>query len=153
VGVVPLGSAVKAMTNSWTQDPSRRPNAQGRGLARSLRRAATEPEKTLWRHLRQCLPLQGSHFRRQVPIGPYIADFCCFRAKLIVEVDGNQHGFDANAARDAVRTQFLESQGFQVLRFSNRDVMTSIKVVLDTIFAALETTTPTPDPCPQGRGE
>ena len=144
MGVVPLGSAVKTMTNAWTQDPSRRPSAQRRGLARSLRRTATEPEKKLWRYLRQRLPLQDSHFRRQVPIRAYIADFCCLRAKLIVEVDGNQHGLDANAAHDAVRTQYLESQGYRVLRFSNRDVITSIEVVLDTILAALETTTPTP---------
>jgi release factor glutamine methyltransferase len=102
--------------------------------------------------LRHRLPLEGTHFRRQVPIGPYIADFCCHPARLIVEVDGNQHGFDEEMARDERRTEYLDAQGYRVLRFSNADVMTSIDVVLDTILAALGTTTPTPTPPRKGEG-
>jgi very-short-patch-repair endonuclease len=113
----------------------------------------TEPERRLWWHLRHRLPVEGSHFRRQVVIGPYIADFCCLRARLIVEVDGNQHGFDAEIAYDARRTAYLEEQGFRVVRFSNRDVMTEIEVVLDTVYAALARATSTPNPSPQGGGE
>jgi very-short-patch-repair endonuclease len=81
-----------------------------------------------------------------------VVDFCCLRARLVVEVDGNQHGFDENIERDAVRTRELERQGFRVLRFSNREVMTSINVVLDTVFAALGTTPPTPTPPHEGEG-
>jgi very-short-patch-repair endonuclease len=117
-----------------------------------MRRAMTEPERKLWKALRWRLPIAATHFRRQVPIGPYIADFCSHGAGLVIEVDGNQHGDDAMRLRDAARTANLNAQGYRVLRFSNHDVMTSIDVVLDTIAAALEPT-PTPNPSPQGGGE
>jgi very-short-patch-repair endonuclease len=120
-------------------------------LARAMRRAMTEPERKLWKALRWRLAIDATHFRRQVPIGPYITDFCSHGAKLIIEVDGNQHGDDAMIVRDAVRTASLCAQGYRVLRFSNHDVMTSIDVVLDTIVAALEPT-PTPNPPTRGRG-
>jgi very-short-patch-repair endonuclease len=106
-------------------------------LARAMRRAMTEPERKLWKALRWRLPIAATHFRRQVPIGPYIADFCSHGAGLVIEVDGNQHGDDAMRLRDAARTANLNAQGYRVLRFSNHDVMTSIDVVLDTIAAAL----------------
>ncbi|MGO9006996.1 MAG: endonuclease domain-containing protein [Beijerinckiaceae bacterium] len=121
-------------------------------LARVMRRKMTEPERKLWKALRWRLAIEATHFRRQVPIGPYITDFCSHGAKVIIEVDGNQHGDDASLLRDAARTAHLRSQGYRVLRFSNQDVMTSIEVVLDTIAAALEPT-PTPSPNPQGGGE
>ena len=106
----------------------------------------------MWWHLRHRLPTDGTHFRRQVPIGPYVADFCCLKAKLIVEVDGNQHGYDENVSRDGRRTAYLVSQGFSLLRFSNREVMTEMTSVLEAIYARL-TSTPTPNPSPQGGGE
>jgi very-short-patch-repair endonuclease len=140
------------MMKPWTQDPSRRASARDRARAGALRRNLTDPERKLWWRLRYRLPLDGSHFRRQVPIGPYVADFCCHGAKLIVEVDGNQHGLDENAARDERRTAFLNAQGYRVLRFSNADVMTSIHVVLDTIDAELGPATPTPAPPRKGEG-
>jgi very-short-patch-repair endonuclease len=95
--------------------------------------------------------MKGTHFRRQVPIGPYIADFCCLKAKLIIEVDGNHHGYDENISKDAQRTAYLRSHGFSVLRFSNREVMTETTGVLEAIYAHLGT--PTPNPSPQGGGE
>ena len=131
---------------TWRNDPDRAPASKDRSRARSLRHRATEPEEKLWWHLRHRLPMQGSHFRRQVPIGPYIADFCCLKAKLVIEVDGNQHGIDANIASDAKRTAYLVSQGFSVLRFSNREVMTETASVLEAIYAALSTPTPNPSP-------
>ena len=67
-----------------------------------------------------------------------MVDFCCLDHKLVVEVDGDQHGSEAGLLRDARRTEQLEAQGFRVQRFSNRDVMTAIDVVLDTILAAIE---------------
>ena len=79
----------------------------------------------------------GTHFRRQVPIGPYIADFACMAARLIVEVDGSQHGHDAGMQKDAKRTQWLEQQGYRVLRFWNNEVTRNIKGVLEAIHAEL----------------
>jgi very-short-patch-repair endonuclease len=121
-------------------------------FAKAMRREMTEPERKLWKAMRWRLPVEGTHFRRQVPLGPYIADFCSYGARLIIEVDGNQHGDDTSITRDAARTAHLESQGYRVLRFSNHDVMVAIDSVLDTIAAALEMT-PTPNPSPQGGGE
>ena len=102
-----------------------------------MRAAVTVPERKLWRALRQRLPTEGTHFRRQVPIGPYIVDFCCQQAKLIVELDGNQHGTDEAQAYDALRTAILKSQGFRVLRFANHDVHLALDSVLETVAAAL----------------
>jgi very-short-patch-repair endonuclease len=107
----------------------------------------------LWWHLRHRVPTEGTHFRRQVPIGPYVADFCCLKAKLIVEVDGNQHGYDENIIRDQKRSAYLISQGYRVLRVSNRDVMAAIDSVLEAIYIQLRTTPPTPNPSPRGGGE
>jgi very-short-patch-repair endonuclease len=145
---------VKGLTHvatTWRDDPERSPTSKDRSRARSLRHRQTEPEQKLWWHLQHRLPIQQSHFRRQVPIGPYVADFCCLKAKLIVEVDGSQHGLDANIARDAQRSAYLNAHGFSVLRFSNREVMTETNSVLEAICAALST--PTPNPSPQGGGE
>ena len=116
-----------------------------------MRAAMTEPERKLWKALRARLPLESTHFRRQVPIGPYIVDFCSHTFMLIVEVDGEQHGFENNRPRDNIRTAFLNSHGYRVLRFSNRDVMLNMEVVLDTIFAAVPT--PTHYPSLKGGGE
>ena len=113
----------------------------------------TGAEKRLWWHLPRRLPVEGSHFRRQVAIGTYVVDFCCLPVRLVIEVDGNQHAFHQALAYDEKRTAFLKAQGFRVLRFSNYDVMRDIDVVLDTIQAALVPTTPTPGPSPQERGE
>jgi very-short-patch-repair endonuclease len=121
-----------------------------RTLARKMRAAPTEAERKLWWHLRHSVSLDGTHFRRQVQIGRYIVDFVSRRAKLIVEVDGGQHA--TQAAADHERTQFLESRGYRVLRFWNNDVMTNIEGVLEDILREI-TTTPTPNPSPQGGGE
>ncbi|QXX73860.1 hypothetical protein MHY1_00661 [Methylovirgula sp. HY1] len=121
-------------------------------FAKAMRREMTEPERKLWKALRWRLAVNGTHFRRQVPLGPYIADFCSHGAKLIIEVDGDQHGDDTSIARDAERTAYLNSLGYRVLRFSNHDVITAIDSVLDTIAAVFEMT-PTPNPSPQGGGE
>src|ERR1700730_15056779 len=84
-------------------------------LARDMRRTPTEAEKRLWRNLRR-LPLNGSHFRRQVRLGRYIVDFASHSARLVIEIDGGQH---CENAADATRTRFIESQGYRVLRFWN----------------------------------
>jgi len=107
-----------------------------RTTARRLRASATGAEVRLWQHLKRS-PMLGSHFRRQVPIGPYIADFACMAARLVVEVDGSQHGRDAGLARDLERTQWLEQEGYRVIRFWNNDVTKNIRVVLEAIDVAL----------------
>jgi very-short-patch-repair endonuclease len=104
--------------------------------ARRMRPTATASEARLWQHLRRH-PMTGSHFRRQVVIGPYIADFACMTAKLIVEVDGSQHGEEAGIERDAIRTKWFEAEGYEVLRFWNNDVSSNIDGVLSTIHTAL----------------
>jgi release factor glutamine methyltransferase len=126
------------MVKSWIADPSQRPTNQQRNRARYLRSNLTDPERKLWWHLRHRLPQDKGRFRRQVPIGPYVADFCCLSSKLIIEVDGNQHGHDHQAIQDERRTTYLNAHGFRVIRFSNRDVMTAIDNVLNTILVELD---------------
>ena len=120
--------------------------------ARDLRRGATDAEKRLWRALRDAFP--QAKFRRQVPHGPYFADFLSFSARLIVEADGGQHA-DATEY-DAVRTRYLEAQGYRVLRFWNDDVLSNTDGVLRIISEHLS---PSPShasrgplPLPSGEG-
>ncbi|WP_181301185.1 DUF559 domain-containing protein [Bosea sp. 124] len=127
--------------------------------APKLRHSLTDPEERLWTLLRKRLPHNDSHFRRQVALGPYVADFVCLAAKLIIEVDGDQHGTNAALVYDADRTAWLERNGYHVLRFTNRQIMIEAEMVVDTIFAALSgqleccPSPPTPSPSPQGGGE
>ena len=90
-----------------------------RELARRLRRAMTDAERALWRHLRM-RQIAGARFRRQHPIGPYVVDFVCLAHRLVIEVDGGQH---ADSMSDAARDAFLRTHGYQVLRFWNHDVL------------------------------
>ena len=106
--------------------------------ARSLRRAPSEAEKRLWGFLRD-RRLNDFKFVRQAPLGPYFADFLCRERRLIVEVDGVTHGEDHQISHDARRTQYLESQGYRVLRVWNIEVFTNLDGVLTTILMALET--------------
>ena len=101
--------------------------------ARKLRQDMTDAERALWRLLRD-RRMEGWRFRRQEPIDRYIVDFICFEARLIIELDGGQH-FDSEI--DKVRDAYLESQGFQVLRFWNNDVLANRDGVYRTIMAAL----------------
>jgi very-short-patch-repair endonuclease len=113
-------------------------------LARAMRSGMTDAEQRLWYHLRG-RRLDGFKFRRQVVIEPYIADFACLEAKLIVEADGGQHGSQMTA--DEVRTQYLESLGYRVLRFWNHDILTDTERVLGEIHRSL-IDPPHPNPSP-----
>ena len=88
--------------------------------ARALRREMTQAETKLWWMLRS-RQIEGHRFRRQVPLGRYIADFVCHEARLIVELDGGQH--DSLSQQEADRSRFLQSEGYRVLRFWNDEVL------------------------------
>ena len=102
--------------------------------ARRLRREQTDAEGILWHHLR-ARQMRGAKFRRQFPIGPYFADFCSTERRLIIELDGAQHV--ERSREDEVRTSFLESEGYRVLRFWNSQVLESVEEVLNAIDALL----------------
>ena len=107
--------------------------------ARQLRASQTDAERLLWLRLRD-RRLNGAKFRRQVPLGPYIVDFVCMESKLVVELDGGQHG--EQVSYDAARTEFLKTQGFRVLRFWNNELLENEQGVLTTIVNELTGSTP-----------
>ena len=107
--------------------------------ARRLRRQSTDAERALWSKLRD-RRLGGVRFRRQAPIGSYIADFVSHERKLIVELDGGQHA--GRRAYDARRTRWLESRGYTVLRFWNDDVLLRPASVLEAVALALHESAP-----------
>ncbi len=110
---------------------------QNRSNARAMRKAMTDAELKLWNEFR-AHRLMGLSFRRQLPIGPYIVDFACPDHKLIVEVDGVDYAEDNQAAYDQKRTDFLETQGWQVIRFWNREVLRDIDATCLHIIKVLE---------------
>lgn len=101
------------------------------GFARRLRRNAPEAEKLLWRVLRN-RSLDDLKFRRQQPIGKYIADFVCFEKRLIVEVDGGQHAVQTE--KDKIRDNWFEDNGYSVLRFWNNEVLGNLDGVVGEIL-------------------
>ena len=103
--------------------------------ARALRRSAGDAERKFWSRVRGHR-LGGWKFRRQVPLGPFIADFVCAAARIVIELDGDQHA--EAAAYDAARTRYLEQLGYCVLRFPTRDVLHEIERVLDAVYVAVE---------------
>src|SRR3979411_940381 len=113
--------------------------------ARRLRRSMTGVELMLWSRLRR-QQLEGHRFRRQAPIGPYIADFACFQARLLIEIDGPSH--DARVQYDGRRTAWLVRRGFRVLRFAADDVLSRLDRVLETILLELADSPGRPPPPP-----
>jgi very-short-patch-repair endonuclease len=110
--------------------------SQSRVYAKQLRQNMTKAEVILWVNLRK-RAINGARFRRQHPIGPYIADFACIAAKLVVEVDGATHWTPDELAYDAKRTKYLEEQGWTVLRVNNIDVYENMDDVWRVIAAQL----------------
>jgi very-short-patch-repair endonuclease len=120
-----------------------------RAQAKALRRMMTPQERRLWQHLRDLNRQLGLHFRRQAPVGPFIADFCDFGRRLVIELDGLGHG----GPRDARRDGWFQAQGFDVLRFWNADVDGNPDGVMQRILDAIETgpsTQDVPAPSPSG---
>jgi very-short-patch-repair endonuclease len=106
------------------------------GAAKRFRKAPTLPEQRLWKALRE-LDLNGSHFRRQAPFGPYVVDFVCHRARLIVEVDGGIHNLPSVAERDSEREAWLRGRGYDVVRVSNEDALYESASVVGRIVRLL----------------
>ena len=106
--------------------------------AQRLRREMTDAERNLWSVLRN-RQLSGAKFRRQQPIGPFIADFVCQELRLVIEADGGQH---ADNIRDKRRTAFLEGKGYRVLRFWNNEILGNLDGVAQVIAAALSAPPP-----------
>ena len=98
-----------------------------------MRREPTEAEARLWSLLRN-RRFVNYKFRRQLPLGPYIVDFICLDARLIIEADGAQH---AESAYDTVRDTYLAAQGFRILRLWNHDILARSEATLDAVWAAL----------------
>ncbi|MET3896804.1 very-short-patch-repair endonuclease [Devosia sp. UYZn731] len=118
--------------------------------ARELRKRMPAPEAKLWNALREIRPL-GFHFRRQVQLGPYYADFAIHAQRLVIEIEGDTHGSQATIAYDTRRDALIACQGYRVLRFTNEDIMRHLDGVMTVILGALET--PTLTPSPQGGGK
>lgn len=102
--------------------------------ARLLRKNQTDVEKILWQRLRN-RGVQGFKFRRQVPVGPYVVDFLCEAARLVVEVDGGQHS--ENKEYDQYRDDFLRANGYEVMRFWNNEVTGNLEGVLEALLGVL----------------
>ena len=125
-------------------------------FARQLRTNTTGAERVLWQQLR-LLKSEGRHIRRQVPIAGYIADFACHASKLVIELDGGQHG--EAEAYDAKRTEVLARHGYRVIRFWNTEVFETLEGVVDRIRHELGLPTAfdysgiTPTPTPPHKGE
>jgi very-short-patch-repair endonuclease len=103
-----------------------------RNRAKQLRQAMTRAETLLWRYVKADR-IDGLGFRRQVPIQNYIADFICMSAKIVVELDGESHDFEERQTADQNRDAFFVSERFQVLRFTNEQVMANLEGVVETI--------------------
>lgn len=104
---------------------------------RELRRNQTDAEKILWRQVRR-KQLQGRKFFRQYSVGPYILDFYCPVLKLAVELDGGQHNDEENIIHDNARSEYLQQQGINVIRFWNHEVLQQLEAVLTKIAEQIE---------------
>jgi len=130
--------------------PLYKPEQRTLPFARRNRKEPTAEERRLWVRLRD-RKLDGAKFRRQGRIGPYIVDFVCSEAKLIVEIDGPVHELTERREKDLERQRWLEKEGYYVLRFTDRESRDDIDRVLNRIAAALVALRPSPPaPLPQG---
>ncbi len=108
-----------------------------KGKASRSSRSETDAEEVSWKNLDR-IPVEGTHFRRQVEIGPYRADFGLLRLKLLIELDGPIHERTDRRERDRDRDKWLENEGYRVIRFSNQQVTTDLNAVLSAIERAVD---------------
>jgi adenine specific DNA methylase Mod/very-short-patch-repair endonuclease len=149
---LPFGERVKG--EGQTQIKSRTKEERSaliKQFAREMRHAPTDAEQRLWYFLRD-RRLGGYKFRRQHPVGNYIADFACIEGRLIVELDGGQHAELFQQEKDEAKTAFFTERGFRVLRFWNHQVLNDTQAVLEEILRVLEES-PHPNPLPKGERE
>jgi len=106
------------------------------GFAKELRKNMTDSEKVLWMHLKS--GIQNFKFRRQHPIGLYVADFFCRKLKLIIEVDGSIHDLEENKINDKEREKFFTDSGYSIIRFSNTQVHNEIEFILKEINSLIK---------------
>ena len=118
-------------------------------FARELRKNSTLQERKLWSFLKSS-KFYGYKFRRQFPIGDYIADFCCVKAKLVIELDGGQHNMAKEIDYDRRRDKFIKNSGYRVLRIWNNDIDNNLEGVGEKIYQMLGN--PHPGPLPEGEG-
>jgi very-short-patch-repair endonuclease len=130
------------MTSVQDSGSLSRVRERARVRARALRKGQTDAEALLWSKLRG-RQLLGLKFRRQHPLGNYFADFACIEIALIIELDGGQHGEADAVAYDRKRSGEMAAMGFQILRFWNNEVLTETQAVLEKIWQAAQTLTPT----------
>ncbi len=143
--------------------PHARVGRTQRRRAKQLRGSMTCAETLLWRYLK-AHRLEALSFRRQAPMGAYIVDFVCHRARLVVEVDGASHDFESRQQRDRIRDAWLETRDYRVLRLTDSDVLDNLAGALSLIHGiaqarlrnkviAESANTPLPNPPPQGGRE
>ena len=130
------GGSARVSEPGWGEATTMVSISVRRAAARKLRANTTPHERLLWRALRE-LPMDGSHFRRQAPIGPYVVDFFCPAKRLIIELDGGHHNEDETAGRDRKRQLWLENEGYRVVRFWNSEITADLNAVLDRIYIEL----------------
>ena len=153
-GLTKVGKIATNHDNQSTDSLSLRERAGVRVMsrisrARQMRRQSTDTERALWAKLRD-RRMMNCKFRRQFPIGRYIVDFVCHQYNLVIEIDGGHHAEQQDY--DAVRTEWLKSQGFDVIRYWNNDVLTEMESVLESIGDALKKRGASYSPPPSPRG-
>jgi very-short-patch-repair endonuclease len=124
-------------------------NGNLKQLSRQLRENMTDAEKRLWAKIRM-KQLNGYQFYRQKPIGDYIVDFYCPRAKLVSEVDGGQHSTDEVTEYDRIKDVYLSSLGLRVLRFPNTEVLKRVEGVVESIEEEISKKIPLSPPFSKG---
>lgn len=130
------GLAYPPLEAGWGEAAKMVSTSIRRAAAKRLRANTTPHERILWRALKD-LPIEGSHFRRQAPIGPYVVDFFCPAKRLILEIDGGHHNEDDVAEHDRNRQQWLESEGYRVIRFWNSEIARNLTAVLERIYVEI----------------
>ncbi|MBA7604158.1 hypothetical protein ES703_11277 [subsurface metagenome] len=116
-------------------------NGNLKQYSRQLRENMTDAERQLWSKIRM-KQLKGCQFYRQKPIGDYVVDFFCPKAKLVIEVDGSHHLVGESIEYDRIREEYLSGFGLRVLRFTNTDVLTRIEGVVESIIENMELNPP-----------
>ena len=138
---VPSPLAGEGQGGGWRGVPHANVGSARRQRAKTLRHKMTRAETLLWRYIK-AHRIDGLGFRRHTPIGPYIADFVCHSARLIVELDGESHDLLERQIADRRRDRFLAAKGFCPLRFTNEQVMSNLEGVVETIRLAAQVQPP-----------